>query len=100
MGHSATPIPLPASSGLLPDVGVPGPSLGGWTMHATGSAPAIVRLWDNATEASGTLLAVIELTGSGNGSFDTEEFHSPVLVTNGIWVEYETGAVEGSIYIV
>ena len=97
MGASLRAVKLPASTGALGSVAAPGGTFGGFTVHATGAAAAIVRFWDN-TSAAGTLLAVVELTSSGVGSWALIVI-DPVFVTTGIWVEYVTGTVEGSVYV-
>jgi len=74
---------------------------GGLTIHATGAAPAKVRVWDNTTN-SGTLLDVADLTASGFGSFATHSVGEDgvgVLVKIGIYVEFVSGTAEGSVYV-
>lgn len=99
MGHSFfVPVKLPATSGLLSSVNTPGPVFGGWVIHSVGGA-AVVRMWDNASAASGTLLCAVDLTAPGTvGCFDHFQI-DPLFVKNGIWVEYVSGTVEGSVYV-
>jgi hypothetical protein len=91
---------IPVVAGALPGVGMPGGQYAGLCLHAVGAAACVVRIWDG-TSASGTLLDVVELTGSGVGSFasyvlDGEGGH----VTTGIFVELVSGTLpEGSIRI-
>ena len=96
-----TPTPLPSVSGPLAGVAVPGAVYGGLVIHATGAAPARVRIWDN-TSASGTLLDVADLTGSGFGSFASHSVGDDgcgVLVCKGIYIEIVTGTAEGSVLV-
>ena len=69
--------------------------LGGFSIAETAGATAKVRLWDNATTNSGTLVATIPL--AANGSL-TKEFKWGVRLAAGLYVEVVSGAVEGSLF--
>lgn len=68
----------------------------GATMRETGTAAAVVRLWDNASAASGTLIAVF-----GCGLSGAVVHNTPITVAfmKGIFVEVVSGVVEGAIYL-
>ena len=69
----------------------------GATMRETGTAAAVVRLWDNASAASGTLIAVL---GCALGGVDKHNTAITVAFVKGIFVEVVgTGVVEGAIYL-
>jgi hypothetical protein len=68
----------------------------GCNFRETASAAAIIRIYDNATTNTGTLLETINLASLG--TFST--FYDPgVLAANGIYVDIVSGAVEGSIRV-
>ncbi len=94
-----TPVPLPGASGAISEVSVPGGVFGGFVVHATGSA-SIVKFYDNASAAAGTLLGLADLTAAGTvGSWALVELKHPLSVVNGVWFDLVSGAVEGSVYI-
>jgi hypothetical protein len=70
---------------------------GGFTLRETsGSAPAIVRIFDHASAAAGTILDEIAL----NASESAREFYSGgLLAQNGIYVDVVSGAVAGSVRV-
>ncbi|MEA2703549.1 MAG: hypothetical protein QOD63_1494 [Actinomycetota bacterium] len=69
----------------------------GWALRETAGAVATVRLYDNATAASGTLLDTIELGANESGS---EWLAGGGLrFANGIYVSIVAGAVEGSVRV-
>lgn len=71
----------------------------GLCLHSTGAAAARVRLWDNASAASGTIIADVELTASGADSWVDYTLHPSVRAVNGIFAELVSGTVEGSVRI-
>lgn len=71
-----------------------GGQYGGFSVRETAGSTATIRLWDNASAASGTLLETISLTA--NASL-REEYKWGVRALNGIYVEIVSGTVEGSI---
>jgi hypothetical protein len=68
----------------------------GFTFRETsGTATATVRLYDNATTNSGTLLDTIQLAISESRS----DWYGPqgIRAQNGIYAKVVSGAVEGSV---
>ena len=86
------PTSLPASSKAIRSGAG---QLGGFSVAETAGSTAKIRLWDNATSASGTLVATIPLTANAGL---TKEFKWGVRLTNGLFVEVVSGAVEGSLF--
>jgi hypothetical protein len=77
------------------------PSAGAYAGHTlretTGTAPAVIRLWDNASAASGTLIATIALPTSTSS---TVSIHGDgVWFASGMYAEIVTGACEGSVFV-
>lgn len=68
----------------------------GFTLRETAGAAAVVRIYDNASAASGTLLDTIGLAANESAR---ELYLKPVHAANGIFVDIVSGAVEGSIRI-
>lgn len=69
----------------------------GFTIRETsGSATALVRIFDNASAASGTVLDEIALN---SGESAREWYESGVWATSGIYVDVVSGAVAGSIRV-
>lgn len=66
----------------------------GVTVRETAGAVAVVRIWDNASAASGTILATVSL--AANGSF-SEFVPGGIRAVNGIYVEKVSGTIEGSV---
>lgn len=64
--------------------------------ETTGAATALIRIWDNATAASGLLLDVIALVANESAR---ENYDTAKTATAGIFVEIVSGAVAGSIGI-
>ena len=69
--------------------------LSGVSVRETAGAAATVRIFDNASAGSGTLLATIGLTALQSTSVDR---NVPTVAANGIFVVI-TGTVEGNIRI-
>lgn len=92
MGADCRPITVAAGSLVTGQGGYAGAAL-----HASGAAAAIVRIWDNASAASGVLLAVIELSASGAGSSVDHSLARPARFEKGLFVEFVSGTPEGSI---
>jgi hypothetical protein len=68
----------------------------GICLRETASATAAVRVYDNASAASGTLLDVVALAANGSASL----MHEPgIQVANGIYVDIVSGTVEGSVRV-
>ena len=94
MGN-ASGVPAALAAGALATG--PGEFLG-IAVHATGTNPKI-RLWDNASAASGTLLGTYELTTSGVGSFFDVMYSPGRQFAKGLFLEIVTGTVEGSAFV-
>ena len=74
----------------------------GITVRETGGvAVAKVRVWDNASAASGVLLETIGLPAGGSASFQyaAEDASGGLRAANGVYVEVVSGAVEGSVRV-
>jgi hypothetical protein len=69
---------------------------GGYTIRETAGAVATVRIYDNASAASGTLLGTIALLA--NESRDVQ-YPAGVRAANGVFVDVVAGTVEGSVWI-
>jgi hypothetical protein len=65
----------------------------GFTVRETAAAVASFRIWDNATAASGRLLATVSLAANASEQFETD-----LVYANGLFVEIVAGTVEGSIF--
>lgn len=93
----ATPIALtgspPASQVVVSSPG----SYVGWALRETAGAVATVRLYDNSSSASGTLLDTIQLAANESGS----EWLSGngLRFANGVYAQVVAGTVEGSVRI-
>jgi hypothetical protein len=70
---------------------------GGFTVRETsGTATAVVRVYDNASAASGTLLDEISLLASESAR---EYYPDTIVAQAGIYVDVVSGAVAGSIRV-
>lgn len=70
----------------------------GFTLRETGGVtPAVVKVYDNASAASGTLLDTVQVPASG----DDRQWYAPQgkWCVNGIYVDVSGGTVEGSVAI-
>ncbi|MDO8391057.1 MAG: hypothetical protein Q7V57_11255 [Actinomycetota bacterium] len=90
MGARSAPVAL-AAGALVTSVG----ALAGVSFRETAGAAATVKLYDNASAASGKLLGTFGLAALG--SIDTEYVNGR-QITNGVYAVI-TGTVEGSIFI-
>jgi hypothetical protein len=89
--HWANPVALTGSNQVVRDART---YYRGFTLRETsGAASARVRIWDNASAASGTLLDDITLAG---GESAREWYESGIWAVNGVYVEVVSGAVAGS----
>jgi hypothetical protein len=68
----------------------------GFTVRETVGAVAVVRVWDNATEASGTVLEEIALAANESAR---ECYTDGIWASAGIFVDVVSGTVAGSIRI-
>lgn len=64
--------------------------------ETTGTAGAVVRVYDNASAAAGTLLQTVSL---GNGESFNALHAIGIWAADGIYVEVESGAIEGAVYV-
>lgn len=68
----------------------------GYTVVETGGNAATVRIYDNASAASGTLIGAVNLAANGAADLSVD----PVWCVNGIYVDLGgTGTVAGSVRI-
>lgn len=93
MGAPAWSIALSGNDEVILDHGV---TYRGITLRETAGAAAEVRVFDNDTAASGTLLATIGL--AADESFDAL-CPSGIRAQNGIYVEVVSGAIEGAVRV-
>lgn len=68
----------------------------GLTVRETAAAAASVVLYDNASAASGTIIATVALAASESVNIDIEG--DGILFANGVYVDV-TGTVQGSVYV-
>lgn len=66
----------------------------GFTIRETGGSTAVVRLWDNPSAASGTVLEEISLA---SGESARECYPAGIRAALGVYVQVVSGAVAGSI---
>lgn len=66
----------------------------GFTIRETAGAVAVVRIWDNASAASGTVLEEIALVANESRS---ECYARGVWAVNGIYVQVVSGTVVGTL---
>lgn len=92
MPQAANALALTGNSQVV--LGSPGYYVG-FTIRETAGAAAVVRIWDNASAASGTLLDTIAL--AANQSIADALPGGGLRALNGIYVEKVSGAFEGSV---
>ncbi len=63
--------------------------------ETSGSATAVVKIYDNASAASGTMIPV-SLTASQSAR---EWWNDGLRFPNGVYVDVVSGAVEGSVFV-
>ena len=68
----------------------------GFTIRETAGAAAVVRIWDNAAAAAGTVLEEISLAANESRG---ECYASGVWAENGIYVQVVSGTVAGTLRI-
>jgi hypothetical protein len=69
----------------------------GFTIReTTGGATAVVRIYDNASAASGTILDEISLVA---GESAREFYPGGIWATNGVYVDVVSGTVTGSVRV-
>lgn len=69
----------------------------GFTLRETAGAVATVRLYDNASAASGTLIDSVALAAGESRSIWLAS--GGILTTAGLYVKIVAGAVEGSVRV-
>lgn len=67
----------------------------GWSVRESAGSPAAATVRFRDTDASGQILAVLELPADGS---DTTVLYPAVWPDGGVYVEVVTGTVEGVIY--
>lgn len=67
----------------------------GYSITDTSGAGNTIKLYDNATTNSGTVLASFALTANATREFDVQD---GVRCAKGIWLQ-ATGAIEGNVRI-
>lgn len=82
-----------AAGALAVGVGV----LAGYTLRETAGAVATVRLWDNASAASGTILATVAL--AANASAVSIADSGGIWFNAGVFAQVVAGTVEGSVFL-
>lgn len=92
-GRLPRPVPLSGASEALR--AEPGIYCGATIRETTGSAAAVVRIYDNASAASGPLLETVGLAQGESVSVH----HAGVWAESGLYVEVVSGDVEGSVYL-
>jgi len=68
----------------------------GFTARETAGAVATLRVWDNPSAASGTLLETIRLAANESAR---EYYVGGVFAAAGVYVEVVAGTVEGSVRV-
>jgi hypothetical protein len=66
----------------------------GFTIRETAGSTAVVRIYDHASAASGTIIDTIGLAANESAR---EFYPNGIRVSNGIYVDIVSGAVEGSV---
>lgn len=66
----------------------------GLVIRETAAGTALVKLYDNASAASGTLVDIISLAANGVAT----SIHR-VRFQNGLFVDVVSGSVEGSVFL-
>jgi hypothetical protein len=80
-----------AAGALLANAGI----LAGFSLRDTSGAANTIKLFDNLSAASGTVIAVVQLAANASQT---------VAIPDGVWVAsglfaQQTGAAEGSVWI-
>ena len=72
----------------------------GYTLYNSTASPIVVKIYDNASAASGVLLdvVVVPATGSVNAYYAVEDCNGGVRATNGVYFSPAAG-VEGSVRV-
>lgn len=86
---------LPFAAGAL--VATPGYYFG-FSLRETAGAVATVRIWDNASAASGTKFVTVAFAANQSQNV-LGRADAGVFFGNGLFIEVVAGAVEGSIYV-
>lgn len=69
---------------------------GGFAVRETAGATAVIRVWDNASSASGLLLDEIALAANESAR---EKYPDGIRALSGIFVQIVSGTVVGSIRV-
>jgi hypothetical protein len=68
----------------------------GFSIRETNGAVAVIQIFDNGGEASGTLLDTISLDPDESAR---EDYHNGIRAQNGVFVHVVSGSFEGSLRI-
>jgi hypothetical protein len=68
----------------------------GFSVRETAASTAVVRIWDNPSAASGTILEEIALAA---GESAREYYAAGIWAASGIYLQVVSGAVAGSVRV-
>lgn len=90
-------VPVSASGAIRTTAG----TYYGLSVRDTASSGAVIRVWDNASAASGTLLETVKVAASSsfNIQYNVEDNSGGIRAVNGIYFELVSGTIEGSIRV-
>lgn len=73
----------------------------GLSVRNTGAVSGVIRVWDNASAASGVLLETVTIPASNsfNIAYSVEDQIGGIRATNGVYYEVVSGTFEGSIRV-
>lgn len=73
----------------------------GFSLRDTGGAGAVVRIYDNASAASGTIVETISLVAGESRAeyYADEDGKGGVWCANGLYFSVVSGTVEGSVRV-
>jgi hypothetical protein len=69
----------------------------GFGVRETAGATAVLRIYDNASAASGVLLDVVSLVANESAR---ELYPGAIHASNGVYVQVVSGTIEGSVRLV
>ena len=94
---SITTTPIPYGGGATQVIFAGAGWFKGVSLRETAGAAAIVRLWDNPTTNTGTLIGTYAFVA--NQSYNELYTGDPVYCAKGLFLEKVSGTIEGSIRI-
>lgn len=73
----------------------------GLTVRNTGATAGVIRVWDNASAASGILLETVAVAAgvSFNIQYNVEDATGGIRAKSGVYFELVSGTFEGSIRV-